>query len=473
MPLPYTRPGVAVAVVGTPAAQAPGATGGITALIGTAPKGYGGANPIIYTSLADFIRDYGDPSLYPYPQWTLPLAAQLYFSQSGVGSGLRPGLIVERIGTVASTITLAGLTGSLPVTAQPAYTGTAGNAITVTVTAGSGTTQNISMSDGQGRVENYTIVDATSGAQAASILASLLGSSAIVAPGTAVNGAWFTAGTFTLATGADGQGTAIAQAHFDALANIVCEFVVPLDGVQGTALLAQAHANSMSNSYSKARVAVVGPAQGATVAQMTTNAVALADAGGRVVYFGHDAIKVVNPAVAGSLQVVPGFFGAPCVAGAKAANAVYEPLTGKGIYGIAGPNTILTPSQLDSLAQNGCTVLDTGYGGLIVRDSVTTAQGTFATSYTKLVNRVAEDEFANRIRQWAQTQFIGRPNDRDAAGRIQSGVAGVGAMAIRDRVIAGIGAVTPSPITNGWTCGVQYAQSGEIDYMNFNLTVTQ
>jgi len=64
-----------VAVVGSPAFLSPGASGGITAIIGTAPKGYGGANPTVYTSMADFVRDYGDPSVYPYPAWTLPQAA--------------------------------------------------------------------------------------------------------------------------------------------------------------------------------------------------------------------------------------------------------------------------------------------------------------------------------------------------------------------------------------------------------------
>jgi hypothetical protein len=101
MSLPYTRPGVAINVVGTPSVLGSGATGGLGAIIGTAPKGYGGANPLIYTSLADVIRDYGDPAIYGYPTWTIPLAAQLYFSQAGIGTGLRPGLLIERIGAVA------------------------------------------------------------------------------------------------------------------------------------------------------------------------------------------------------------------------------------------------------------------------------------------------------------------------------------------------------------------------------------
>lgn len=473
MSLPYTRPGVAINVVGTPSIPGSGATGGLGAIIGTAPKGYGGANPLIYTSMADVIRDYGDPAVYGYPTWTIPLAAQLYFSQAGIGTGLRPGLLIERIGASAASGSLIGTGTSLAVTAQPPYAGTAGNAIAVTFGAVAGNAQPVTVVDGQGRSETYSIADSTGGSLAATILAGLLGSSAILVPGAAVNSGFFTVGTVTLGGGTDGQGTAIAQAHFDALSSYQVEGVCPLDGLQATAILAQTHADTMSASFNKPRVAFVGPAQGTVVATITTNATAIADQQGRVVYAGHDSIKVVNPAVQSSIQTVPGFFLAAALMGDKFANAVFEPLTYKPVLGIAGPGTILTQSQLDSLAAVGCTVLD-NLGGWVVRDSLTTAEGSYANPYVHLVNRTSEDEFANRIRQWALSQFIGKPNDRDVVTRIQSGISGVAAQAIRDRVIQGIGAITPSQGTSGaWTAGVQYAQTGETDYLTVNLTVTQ
>jgi len=157
---------------------------------------------------------------------------------------------VERIGTTLAADTIVG-TGAtlLTLTALAAQAGTVGNTMTVAPAAASGATQVVTITAPSGAVETYTITAATT--TPATQLQALInqGSQIVTASGAVDSVNPFTAGTFSFTGGADGQNTAIAQAHFDALASVSCEFVVPLDGLQATAVLAQAHADSMSSNF--------------------------------------------------------------------------------------------------------------------------------------------------------------------------------------------------------------------------------
>jgi len=182
------------------------------------------------------------------------------------------------------------------------------------------------------------------------------------------------------------------------------------------------------------------------------------------------ASKVTNPGTAAP-QLLPGFFGAPAQCGAKCADAVYQSTTGQLLQFVSGVGTPLTDSQLDSLAGAGATVLTVESGFRVIRHGLTTAPGN--NSYSRLVNRTCEDELANRSKAFALAQIIGKPDTRDLPGLIQSGETTVCTRAVLDTVIAGVGAIVVSRLSQGnYSVTVPYAQVGEVDYLTLNLSVT-
>jgi hypothetical protein len=437
-------------------------------MIGTAPSG-SSLPGRVYTSFAQFKRDYGDPAGNG-AGYTLPLAAQLYFTQSGGGSGLSQGLIVRRIGTVAGALTIIGTSLSLTLTASAAYAGSAGNAITVAVAAASGGNQTITFTDANNVTETYTQpVNATTATNFLTVINQQSAMFAASAPTDSANA--FTVGSFTPAGGADGKNAAIGQADLDALSNVQVNGVCTLDGTLATAQLLQTHVETNSASYSKPRVGFTGPALNTSVATIEANAgVTLNTADGRMVYAGHDGVVMFNPVTNRPVNL-DGFYWGPVAAGVAFSRSVSDPSTWKPVAGVLGPVNPQSAATLSALSQNGCWVVDTGYNGLICKDAVTT------TNYSgvvmgKLVNRTALDEFVRRCQFWAATQLVGQRNSPDVPQRIISGFNSVGQRAILDLVIASLDNV--SPVSNGvnaYNVNCSLHLLGEVDDVNIPITI--
>ena len=467
---PYTAPSVNPSVVNSPSLGSATATGGVLGMIGTAPTGSSLPGKV-YTSFAQFKRDYGDPAGNG-AGYTGPLAAQLYFTQSGGGSGLTQGLVFRRIGTTAAALTLVGTSLSLTLTATAAYAGSAGNGATVVVAAPSGGNQTVTITDGNGVADAgspYTIVDNST--PATNLMTLINQQSAIFtasAPTDSSNP--FTTGTFNPTGGADGKGAAIQQADLDAMGNVLVNGVCTLDGLLATAQLLQTHVETNSASYSKPRVGFAGPALGTSVATIEGNALTLLTSDGRMVYAGHDGLVMFNP-VTGKPINLDGFYWAPVAAGLAFSRSVSDPSTWDQVLGVLGPVNPQSEATLTALSQSGCWVVDTGYNGLVCKDAVTTTNYS-GTVFGKLVNRTALDEFVRRVQFWAATQLVGQRNGPDVPQRIISGTNSVGQRAVQDLIIASLDSVTPvSSGVNGYNDNVSLHLLGEVDIINIPITI--
>jgi len=463
----YTRPGITSSVSTGQQVPAGGPSGGILFAIGTAPTGTSTPGTV-YQSFADFKRDYGDPSGNGIG-YTLPLFAQLYFSQSP-GFGLQQALGVRRAATVQAAVTLLGATStSLTLTTKPAYTGTAGNAIAIVVAAASGSTQSITITDANGVIDSgaaYVIPTAT---PASSLLALINTNSSMFTASAPVDGGAYTTGTFNPTGGADGKGGAIVQADFDALSAVICNGVSAIDGTLATATLLQTHVEAMSASYSKPRIGFAGPALGTSLATIESNTTSLSTADGRMSYAGHAGLRMFNPAT--KLPVtVDGSYWAAVFAGQRFALPPAEPATWKPVSAVLGPDIVQSASTLDTLSGGGATVVDTGYQGLMTRDSVTTTLA--PSTYAKLVNRTAVDEFVARF-QRALVPVIGGKGGSVALQLIPALGAQVSQQAVKDGIVDSVQAITPSQTgPTSYSAAVALTIFGEADQISIPIAAT-
>ena len=465
---PYTAPGVFPSLVNSPGLGSSQATGGVLGLIANFPTGPRDPG-LTYTSFAQFKRDYGDPAGNG-AGYSGPLAAQLFFTQTGGGSGLTQGLVARRAGTTLATLTLVGTSLSLTLTATQKYAGTAGNAISVVVAAESGSNQTITLTDANNVTESYTEPVGTT--TATNFLTAINQASKMVtasAPTDSANP--FTAGTFTPSGGTDGKNAAIVQADFDAMGNVQVNGVCAMDGTLATAQLLQTHVETNSASYSKPRIGFAGPALGTSVSTIENNAgVTLNTADGRMVYAGHDGLVMFNP-VTNSPVNLDGSYWAPVAAGVAFSRSVSDPSTWKPVAGVLGPVNPQSEATLTALSQNGCWVVDVGFNGLVCKDAVTTTNYS-GTVMGKLVNRTALDEFVRRAQFWAATQLIGQRNGPDVPQRIISGFNSVGQRAVLDLVIASLDSVAPvANGTNGYNVNCALHLLGEVDSVNIPITI--
>lgn len=483
----YQAPGVYFADVASPTAGSAGATGRIGASLGTAPKG--STQPTTpYVSLADFIRDYGDPAAYP--QYTLLQAGAAFFQQGAQGSGLTPGFLPARVGATLATGTISGSTGSISVTARPTYAGTEGNALSVAV----GTDTWIpSMSaymltfsvynggSGVGSQENWSVYDTSNGTQADFLVYQKLNaSSQIVSASAYVAGTWPTPGTTALAGGTDGLNATIQQTDVDKLQAVPCDFVHACQGDLGTMQMIQAHVNLMSYTYGKPRLGFVGPNAGDTVSTRQANATALQDAAGRMVVVGNESATIANSST-GTPTNRPGWVIAAGAMGAKAALAPQDSILGLKAQGVTDVPEHLTLSQMVSLAGNvggngpGCLLLSqsaTGSWGWF--DDLTTAPQNVLPLWSAMVNRVAEDDLIKRLTVAAMV-LIGKAGGLVTAQRLQSNAAGALQVAITAGVIDSYTqvAVTQSAQNpTNWTETVSYVLRGEVRTVTINLAAS-
>lgn len=472
----YRTPGPYFATSQTPALSGTTGQGALIVVLGTAPKGSSMPGLTTYLSAADGFRDYGDP--VKNPGYSVPAAMQAIFAQSQPGSPDTPRVVVARVGTSAATGTATGSTGSVAMTALPAYAGSAGNAITVVAQAAntSAYTQSLTVYDGTGYVsETYSVYDPTGGTQAAGIFyTDLLQQSQIVTASSYTDGAWFTAGTFTFAGGADGQNGTIQQADLDKLQALDVDFVIPLQGDLATIQMAQTHCQTM-RSNGKPRMLWAGFPIGTQDATLINNAAALADQVGGTALFGHDSVAVYNPAL-GQSVLQPGYIGACLLAGKKASGRPEDPILGGLIAGITGvglPGTYQTDSQLASKSAAGLIVLTKASGAWAVRDDITTASYG-SNIYYILVIRTCEDQLEKRLNRVARAQLIGKPGGPDTAGNIGSAVSAACAQAVADGLISSYRAVTASPnlqVAGAWSVSLYYVPRGEVREIDFTFAV--
>src|SRR5690348_16217317 len=121
----WTRPGTYATESTAPQAPAPSSQGGIAFFVGTAPQGTDQPGAV-YWDLESYQAQYGDAATAP--GYTGPLAAYLFFRQSGPG-GFAKGMMFKRVGAAHATLDLVGTGVALTLTATAAYAGLAGNNI--------------------------------------------------------------------------------------------------------------------------------------------------------------------------------------------------------------------------------------------------------------------------------------------------------------------------------------------------------
>jgi len=472
----YRTPGPYFATSQTPALSGTTGQGARIVVLGTAAKGASMPGLTEYLSAGDGFRDFGDPATYP--QYTAPAALQAIFAQTQPGSPNTPRVMVARVGTTPASGQAIGATGNLTMQALPQYAGSAGNAINLVAQAAnlSAYTQSFTLYDGTGYYsESYSVYDATGGTKAAQLLyTDLISQSQIVTATAYTNGAWFTAGTYTLSGGLDGQGGTIQQADLDKLQSLDVDFVIPLQADLATIQLAQVHCQTM-RANGKPRMLWAGFAIGTQDATLIANAGALIDQVGGTALFGHDSVAVFNPALNQSV-LQPGFIGACLLAGKKAAGRPEDPILGGQIAGITGvglPGTYQTDSQLATKSAAGLIVLTKASGAWAVRDDVTTAP--YGTNiYFMLVVRTCEDQLEKRLNRVARAQLIGKPGGPNTQTNIQVAVGAECSQAVSDGLISSYRAVTATPnlqVAGAWSVTLFYVPRGETRELDFTFAV--
>lgn len=470
----YTRPGTYGSASTAP--QIPSTTnqGGIACFVGTAPMGSDQPGAVFW-DLASFQAQYGDAAASP--GYTGPLAAYLFFLQSGPG-GLAKGLMFKRVGAAHATLSLAGTGLSLTLTASAAYAGTAGNGVSVVVAAESGGTQSITITDANDVIDGGGAYVVTVNSTTATNLMTLINqkSSMFTASAPTDANVPFATGAFTPTGGTTGQGAAIAQADVQTADSFLPNFVVTLDGSMTTAGYLQTDVTAESGNYAKPRVGVTGPALGTNVATIESNLTTLATSTGRMVYLAHDGLRITSPAT-GLPTVIDGFYGAAILCGIKCSSDPAEPATNKPIAGIIGVGTALPPATEDTLAGAGGTVFTGGYaatGGaaLVVLDSVTTTLASVSPTWNKLVNVTAVDEVVNRLTKWNQINAIGKRGGSKTGQMIIAGWTGVLSRAVKDDIIDAFSPVVPSQNGATWSVPLGLTANGETDIVNIPLTVS-
>lgn len=469
----YTRPGSYATVSSAPQEPAPSQQGGITFAVGTAPMGTD-APGAVYWNLKDFQTQYGDAATYP--GYTLLNFARLYYAQTGPG-GLAQGLMVRRVGAAHATLTLAGTSLSLTLTATPAYAGTAGNLISVVVAAPSGGSQVVTFTDAGGVVESYTVTDNSTPATNLMTLVNA-NSNMFTASSPTDSSNIFTAGTYNPTGGVTGQNAAIQNSDITTADAFTPNFLVALDGTLATAQNVQTDATNSSANYSKPRVGVAGPSIGTNQANIQSNLTSLATSTGRMCYIGHDGIKVASPST-GLPIVLDGFYGAAILCGVKCASDPGEPATNKPISGVIAVNTALTPSTENTLAAAGATIFTGGYaatGGasLVILDSVTTTLASVSPLWNKLVNVTSVDEVVNRLTRWDQANVIGKRGGGKTSQLIVSGWTSILKKAVDpDDIIDAFAPVVPgAQVGNTIPVPLGLTSNGESDVVNIPIAVS-
>lgn len=471
--MPWTRPGTYATESTAPQVPAPGNQGGIAFFVGTAPMGSDQPGAVFW-DLESYQTQYGDAATSP--GYTGPLAAYLFFKQSGPGGNAK-GMMFKRVGATHATLSLAGTGLDLTLTATAAYAGIAGNSISVVVAAESGGTQSITITDANGVVDHGGAYVVTVNSTTASNLMALINANSSMFTASAPTDANvpFTTGTFTPTGGTTGFGATIGSSDIASAAAYYPNYVVTLDGSMTTAGLLQTHVETLSNNSTRNRSGATGPSIGTSISTIGTNCTSLTTSDGRMNYCGHDGIKITSPAT-GLPMIVDGFYGAAIETGIRCSSDPGEPGTNKAAAGILGFNTALQPSDENTLTQGGAFVFTQGYGQpgassyVLLLDQTTTLATANAT-WAYQVNRTAVDQVISDIAAWNAINAIGKRGGSKTASLIVSGWTEVLADEVNADLIDAYGTVKPVQSGNGFNVPLSLTINGEVIVINIPVAV--